>query len=434
MIENDYYRETLSATAELFISMYILDIEEGWSLAIKTNSYIEKLTIKGGTIQETLSNVMSNLALPTSKQEMKDFIDLSTLILRLKKEKIVSMVFLGKIHGWCSAKFIRIGNFDKAKRVLFTVENVDSQIEEMERLKTQVKEGQKLQIVVDALMNDYSTVCGCNLTKETIDIYKLNNRISKIFENAVDTYSGNYNEIAGYYVENAVYEGDKDRLKAVMEPSGLKKALAKKDGFSILYRNNEGNYGEMKAVRTGSDTAIIGFAEKHKEISAITRKLYEDSLTKINNRKFLDEQLCYRRCNAVVMADVDHFKEVNDAKGHKCGDYALKAVASELKACIRNSDDIARYGGDEFLITFPLIEKQDLINKLEYMRQKIQEIKLDDYPDLHLKMSFGGAYGDNAVKNMITDADRALYEAKKTRNTVYVIDIDDTNSYEGKKK
>ena len=70
------------------------------------------------------------------------------------------------------------------------------------------------------------------------------------------------------------------------------------------------------------------------------------------NRKYFDDKLSSRNSQAVVMADIDFFKDVNDNYGHQCGDAALAAVASILSSSVRNLDRVVRYGGDEFLISF----------------------------------------------------------------------------------
>ena len=82
---------------------------------------------------------------------------------------------------------------------------------------------------------------------------------------------------------------------------------------------------------------------------------------------------------------------------------------------------MVRYGGDEFVMAFKNISVQTLRKRMERVRRAITEITLEEYPDVKLTMSFGVKYGTDIVKNMIEEADNALYESKKTRNTVTVI-------------
>ena len=124
--------------------------------------------------------------------------------------------------------------------------------------------------------------------------------------------------------------------------------------------------------------------------------------------------------NAKVM-ELLLFKDVNDNFGHQCGDAALAAVASILSSSVRGLDRVVRYGGDEFLISFKGINHEVLKNRLEQMRTEAENIKLQDYPDVRLTMSFGGTFGEGIVSDMLSFADKALYESKKKRNCVTLV-------------
>ena len=123
------------------------------------------------------------------------------------------------------------------------------------------------------------------------------------------------------------------------------------------------------------------------------------------------------------MADIDFFKIINDKYGHQCGDEAIKKVAEILEQSVRKDDVVIRYGGDEFTIVFFDIKKEDLKNKLTYLESELEGITLVDYPEVHITMSFGAALGTELVSNLIGIADKALYEAKKSRATYTLIEI-----------
>ena len=185
----------------------------------------------------------------------------------------------------------------------------------------------------------------------------------------------------------------------------------------------------MKVVRTGEETTVFGFTDKNTEITEINDKIYRDSLTQVMNRKYFDDKLAMHNCQAVVMADIDFFKDVNDNYGHQCGDAALAAVASILSSSVRNLDRVVRYGGDEFLISFKGISPEVLKNRLEQMRAKAEKIKLQDYPNVQFTMSFGGTYGDGTVSDMLSFADKALYMSKKDRNCVTLVPFEEKNKH-----
>ena len=158
-------------------------------------------------------------------------------------------------------------------------------------------------------------------------------------------------------------------------------------------------------------------------ISEFEEKVYIDSLSGIRNRKFLDEKLVFEPCRAVVMADIDLFKTINDTIGHRGGDEAIKLVAKLLECSVRKDDVVIRYGGDEFMMVFFNITKEDLENKLARIKSSLREITIDGNPDVRITMSFGAAFGTELVNNLIGTADKALYESKKTRDAYTVIEI-----------
>ena len=93
------------------------------------------------------------------------------------------------------------------------------------------------------------------------------------------------------------------------------------------------------------------------------------------------------------MIDVNNFKSVNDSYGHDAGDTVLQSIARTLLSCVRKTDTVIRYGGDEFLILFYRIPAEVFENKLEGIRHSIAVLAMDDHPGIHVSVSIGGAYG-----------------------------------------
>ena len=161
------------------------------------------------------------------------------------------------------------------------------------------------------------------------------------------------------------------------------------------------------------------------KISRFNRELYEDPLTGARNRRYFEEQLkSLDKMGAIAMIDVDNFKQVNDRFGHAAGDAALYRVAQTMRSLLRSSDALVRYGGDEFFLLFQSLPRAVLHQKLEVLCCAVRELALPEFPELHLTISVGGVHGQGRVRDLILQADTALYEAKIKKDCVVVYEED----------
>lgn len=127
----------------------------------------------------------------------------------------------------------------------------------------------------------------------------------------------------------------------------------------------------------------------------------------------------------VLMADIDHFKRVNDTYGHPAGDQVLKVVAAALQDCVRPMDTVARYGGEEFAIILPNCPTAFGLTVAERIRSKVERRPVNVAPgvDVNVTISIGGAFAPQWVRSSaalwVERADRQLYLAKtQGRNRV----------------
>lgn len=152
-------------------------------------------------------------------------------------------------------------------------------------------------------------------------------------------------------------------------------------------------------------------------------KLYHDVLTGTYNRRYY-EDIASRIVGpaGIALMDVDDFKICNDTYGHHAGDVALKTVASAIQSCIRSSDLLIRYGGDEFLLVLPGIPGDFLQTKLEQICTAAQMASVPGYPHFRVSLSIGGTMQaiTDSMENAVRRADRLMYQAKGRKNAVTV--------------
>lgn len=152
-------------------------------------------------------------------------------------------------------------------------------------------------------------------------------------------------------------------------------------------------------------------------------ELYRDPLTGIYNRRYYEEVARKTTGPAgVALMDVDDFKICNDTYGHYAGDMALKTVANAIQSCIRKSDLLIRYGGDEFLLVLSGIPSDILQAKLEQIRAAVQQATVPGYSHFRLSLSIGGTMQaiTDPMDNIVRRADRLMYQAKGRKNAVMV--------------
>ena len=172
--------------------------------------------------------------------------------------------------------------------------------------------------------------------------------------------------------------------------------------------------------------------EKIKALSTI------DELTKLDNRRsFLEHiNLIWKqnhRLNlpvTILMVDVDYFKKYNDSLGHLEGDKALIAIAQCLKNNVkRETDFVARFGGEEFVCILPFLEKNEALEFAKTLVQSVEDMKIPHPMCLHSKyvtISVGMASvvpnDNNSYSQLLDEADKALYSAKESgRNRVVML-------------
>lgn len=153
------------------------------------------------------------------------------------------------------------------------------------------------------------------------------------------------------------------------------------------------------------------------------KSAYRDPLTGLNNRTAMEKNLPreidlakrHSQCMALLVMDLDGFKQINDSQGHDAGDQVLRGVASIISQVVRNTDLVYRYGGDEFVGGLPQTDVHGAIDVSERIRSSIENLDLSELGATgKVRVSIGITLvrqGDN-FSSAFKRADKALYQAK----------------------
>jgi diguanylate cyclase (GGDEF)-like protein len=210
-------------------------------------------------------------------------------------------------------------------------------------------------------------------------------------------------------------------------------ALGKTIGVIHLERAKKGGF-------SGSEVETAARVAEHVALAIANARLMRtmeglamtDQLTGLRNARFFDPYLEQelaaaerdRTELAVVMIDLDHFKQFNDDHGHPAGDEALRVFSRVVRSLVRDSDVVSRYGGEEFILAFRGAGLAEAEMKAEMLRQAIEQTVIEIGPGRYARMtaSFGVAATERKPidrKSLVSLADAALYRAKERgRNRV----------------
>ncbi|HBK92030.1 MAG TPA: GGDEF domain-containing protein [Parvularcula sp.] len=195
-----------------------------------------------------------------------------------------------------------------------------------------------------------------------------------------------------------------------------------------------------KSVREANERLEDQLAKSSDEVVTLRRNIENiqqeamlDPLTGVKNRKTFDTELLRLMRDAtgagqplaLIMADVDHFKQFNDRWGHQTGDHVLRLVADVMNANIKGQDVLARYGGEEFAIILPGTTLQNAVMLADRIRKAVESRRLkkrrtdEDLGVVTLSMGAALLRWNDTAESLIERADGLLYSAKnKGRNCV----------------
>jgi diguanylate cyclase (GGDEF)-like protein/PAS domain S-box-containing protein len=197
-------------------------------------------------------------------------------------------------------------------------------------------------------------------------------------------------------------------------------ALATFDDVTLIEKQNT----ELQSMLTNLEKSRDEIRRQNQELQVLAT---QDPLTRCLNRRAFYERFevefnraqRYGHNFSCVMVDIDHFKSINDKYGHPVGDKVLQKVSSILRSCMRDSDVVCRYGGEEFCIILPQTDTQGGLVNAERIRRAIAA---KSFSGIRVTVSLGVSSFDSMPANpsdLLSQSDKALYAAKrKNRNRV----------------
>ncbi len=248
---------------------------------------------------------------------------------------------------------------------------------------------------------------------------KLSNRLIDMIERSDNSTT----EIQQIKNELKSYNMDSDSNFTTAHKKLFTIALALEENTQLLSQDLKNHSGEVESL-----SKKVHMLEQ--ELAAVKQESKEDFLTKLYNKRALDEFINmkeaeferYGRNYSIVMFDLDHFKNVNDTFGHEAGDAVLSAFAQILKKEARTVDVVGRFGGEEFMALLSETDTEGGAIFAEKVRKHVEKARFMYKGDrINVTVSSGVSQRKNhtSAKNAINSADEYLYKAKKEgRNQV----------------
>lgn len=232
------------------------------------------------------------------------------------------------------------------------------------------------------------------------------------------------------------FENVNEELKSIISvPLKIKDQIIGVINIDNKRKGDIFNMDDLQLLSTFANQAAIAIqnAKLHQEIKQLA---ITDDLTGLYNFRYIKDRLeeevkraqRFKHPLALIMADIDHFKEFNDAYGHLEGNEVLQNIAGILQLNVREVDIVARFGGEEFIIILPEANKKEAHKIAERIRIKVEDynfINKKSHPNEKVTLSLGliSCFQESITpQGLIYKVDQALYQAKrKGRNRVEVI-------------
>lgn len=260
--------------------------------------------------------------------------------------------------------------------------------------------------------------------EEGFPLYTINKKMLDILGYSYEELS----EISDQKMLHIIYEDDRDRVEEYIWTQIRDREEYETD-YRVVGKNGKiiwvNDIGKKIVTENGRDAIIsimTDISERIKREAKLKKEAEQDSLTKLNNRKtavkLINEEFKHRDGGCLFICDVDHFKSVNDTRGHAAGDKVLRKLAAIIKRRAGESAITARLGGDEYILFFPEnVSKENAIERIRTIQQEFLLYMKEETPELNVSLSAGGAQRTHKedIHHLYAEADTALYRAKQNK-------------------
>lgn len=266
-------------------------------------------------------------------------------------------------------------------------------------------------------------------------LYKSHKSLSEACEAAGDfTAALKHFKSFGEVREAVFNEAGEKRIRTLLIQAELEKAEQEKEIYRLRNVEMVEAYEELEnknvQLKESDKQKSQLLKELRRQAEKLEKQAQEDSLTGLFNRRYADYQLSqefkrairFGRTMAIAMADIDHFKAINDQFAHQIGDEVIRTVGQIMENTCRAIDTVSRYGGEEFLLIFPETAAVNGVVACEKIRKAVETFPWDQLiSGLRVTVSIGLS-DDLSVSTpdrMVAKADAKLYEAKESgRNRI----------------
>jgi diguanylate cyclase (GGDEF)-like protein/PAS domain S-box-containing protein len=309
---------------------------------------------------------------------------------------------------------------DETKGTIWVIDDVDARRRAEDALKAALIEEQRIM--------ETATI-GIVFLKDR-KVIKCNRQFANLFAYEPEELIGHSSAIWFPSVENWQKVGQEAYgVVERGEPYEMEQEFVKKNGERV-WCQVAGRILDERDWSRGSIWVYSNVTERKKREEEVRDLAHHDALTGLPNRRLLDDRIAQgfaaarrsRERVALMLLDLDRFKPVNDTYGHEAGDAVLRTVAARLKGCVRESDTVARVGGDEFVVMLPMRAAQDAVRVADKILTSLGEPIRIGENEVQIGVSIGiSVFPEDALdkEELLKYADRAMYHVKAAGRNSY---------------